>query len=129
MRRYSDTIISCEWPDDANQPVGDVESLGIETFARRQTQWLMNHMGRIRLLPRFPARDGRAHLALLAARLNALVQFLRRFVFRPETSLLEQVEAVNEAPPVPPPLVGARSSTAPPSSGLSRARLEDLTTV
>jgi hypothetical protein len=68
-------------------------------------------------------RDSKDHLALTAARLAALGN-----CSPVDTRFDWGIDTIDvQADPAPPPLVGARTSTAPPYLGMSPAQLEDLT--
>lgn len=92
----------------------------LDEFVRMQSVLLQCYsMGFLRR-PKFIGRNRRSHQALVAARLAALVGYI------PEEQKPDwrRAQVIDEIRPAPPPLVGARSSTAPPQTRASHVRVK-----
>lgn len=117
MRTWSKEIFWFEGPDpEATQaewrslkrdPVGMVD---ISVHVRFLTRNSLHFGSRFR----FPARDGASHLALLAARLIGLLRLLLHAALAAMAPPDWREEFIDLCRPAPPPMVGARTSTAPP---------------
>ena len=107
-------------PDEPPLGEGDAD---LVSWVRAQTVMLVRHAFSIKAFHCYYVRDAKDHVALTAARLAALGN-----CSPVDTRFNWGIDTIDvQADPAPPPLVGARTSTAPPYLGMSPAQLEDLT--
>ena len=107
-------------PDEPSLGGGDAD---LVRWVRAQTVMLVRHAFSIKAFHCYYVRDAKDHVALTAIRLTAMVD-----CFPVDTRFDWVIDTIDvQADSAPPPLVGARTSTAPPYLGMPPAQLEDLT--
>jgi hypothetical protein len=113
--------LSVTAPD--RRPVLDEHGVSA-SWVQSMTVMLTRHATSIRVRPCHYLCDSAAHRSLTATRLAALGNH-----FLPETRFDRQEDStdIDAGPAPPPPLVGARTSTAPPHLDALCAQLEALT--
>jgi hypothetical protein len=95
-------------------------------WIRKTTLFLMENVFTISAKSPFKDRDQRAQRALLAARLVDLMDFEQVEIVTPT---FVEANLIDVPDPAPPPLVCARTSTAPPLQPAASCRVKELLTI